>query len=116
MRHEAVERAGVNLHTLQPSALGVTLKLLLDIASICNLDNVNMHVAWTFLWRTTTGADLGGGYRGCAPLPEMTYGFLIQLVFCEKSGLLLLVTPFLSGAPLLKKILDPPLNNTCKTV
>ena len=32
----------------------------------------------------TTGADLGGGCRGCAPLPEMTYGFLIQLVFCKK--------------------------------
>ena len=32
-----------------------------------------------------TGADLGGGCRGCAPpLPEMTRGFLIQLVFCEK--------------------------------
>ena len=30
------------------------------------------------------GADLGGGCRGCAPLPEMTYGFLIQLVFCKK--------------------------------
>ena len=33
-----------------------------------------------------TGADLGGGCRGCAPPPppEMTCGFLIQLVFCEK--------------------------------
>ena len=30
------------------------------------------------------GADLRGGCRGCAPLPEMTYGFLIQLVFCKK--------------------------------
>ena len=31
------------------------------------------------------GADLGGGCRGCAPpLPEMTCGFLIQLVFCQK--------------------------------
>ena len=28
-------------------------------------------------------ADLGGGCRGCAP-PEMTCGFLIQLVFCKK--------------------------------
>ena len=31
-----------------------------------------------------TGADLGGGCRGCAPPPpppEMTCGFLIQLVF-----------------------------------
>ena len=32
-----------------------------------------------------TGADLGGGCRGCAPpLPEMTCGFLIQLIFCQK--------------------------------
>ena len=31
-----------------------------------------------------TGADLGGGCRGCAPSPEMTCGFLIQLVFCKK--------------------------------
>ena len=30
------------------------------------------------------GADLGGGCRGCASLPEMTCGFLIQLVFCKK--------------------------------
>ena len=30
------------------------------------------------------GADQGGGCRGCAPLPEMTYSFLIQLVFCKK--------------------------------
>ena len=32
------------------------------------------------------GADLGGGCRGCAssPTPEITCGFLIQLVFCQK--------------------------------
>ena len=30
------------------------------------------------------GADLGGGCRGCAPPPEMTCDFLIQLVFCKK--------------------------------
>ena len=51
-----------------------------------------------------SGSDLGGGRRGCAPLPEMTYSFLIQLVFCEKKGgLLVLVTRFLSGAPPPKK-------------
>ena len=36
---------------------------------------------------TTTGADLGGGCRGCEPTPpptEMACGFLIQLVFCKK--------------------------------
>ena len=33
------------------------------------------------------GADLGGGCRGCAPPPpEMTCGFLIQLVFCQKKN------------------------------
>ena len=58
----------------------------------------------------TSGADLGGGYRGCTTLPEMTYGFLIQLVFRKKCDLLVLVTPFLSGAPPPKKILDLPLN------
>ena len=31
-----------------------------------------------------TGADLEGGCRGCAPSPEITCGFLIQLVFCKK--------------------------------
>ena len=51
-----------------------------------------------------SGADLGGGCRGCTPLAEMTYSFLIQLVFCKKKhGLLVLVTPFLSGAPPPKK-------------
>ena len=37
--------------------------------------------------RVFTGADLGGGCKGCAfpsPSPEMTCGFLIQLVFCQK--------------------------------
>ena len=32
----------------------------------------------------TAGADLGGGCRGCAHPPEMTCGFVIQLVFCQK--------------------------------
>ena len=37
---------------------------------------------------STAGADLGGGCRRCAPppplpAPEMTCGFLIQLVFCK---------------------------------
>ena len=41
------------------------------------------------LRNTNTGADLGGG---CPPPPEMTCGFLIQLVFCKKTpcGLLVL--------------------------
>ena len=31
-----------------------------------------------------SGADIGGGCRGCAPPPEMTCGFLLQLIFCKK--------------------------------
>ena len=47
------------------------------------------------------------GVRTSSPLPpEMTYGFLIQLVFTSGHRS---VTPFLSGGPLLKKILDPSL-------
>ena len=36
--------------------------------------------------KESTEADLGGECRGCAPpsFPEMTCGFLIQLVFCKK--------------------------------
>ena len=37
-------------------------------------------------FKNDAGADLGGGCRGCAPLPEMTCGFLIQLVFCKKKN------------------------------
>ena len=34
--------------------------------------------------RKSAGVDLGGECRGCPPPPEMTCGFLIQLVFCKK--------------------------------
>ena len=59
------------------------------------------------------GADLGGGCRGCAPPPEMTCGFLIQLVFCKKKKktmwFISVEVEQETSAPLLKKILDPPL-------
>ena len=53
----------------------------------------------------TSGAYLGEGCRGSArPPPEMTCGFLIQLVFCIKSCLHhQSVTPLLRGGPPLKK-------------
>ena len=45
------------------------------------------NLALIFYSEDKTGADLGGGCRGCAPLPpEMTRGFLIQLVFCQKKN------------------------------
>ena len=62
-----------------------------------------------------SGVDLGGGCRGCAPPPpEMTCGFLIQLVFRNKKklcGLLVLKKSKRRVHPLLKKILDPPLDH-----
>ena len=49
-----------------------------------------------------------GRVQGCAPPPpEMTCGFLIQLVFTSGHQS---VKPFLSGAPPSKNILDPPLD------
>ena len=56
-----------------------------------------------------TGADLGGGCRGCParppPPPKRTCGFLIQLVLCKKKicGLLVLKYSKRRVSPLLKK-------------
>ena len=55
-----------------------------------------------------SGADLGGGCRGCAPPPEITCGFLLQLVFCKKKNYVVYWKRRVH--PLLKKILDPPLD------
>ena len=45
-----------------------------DVSAICAV----------VIFRVKAGTDLGGGCRGCTPLPEMTCGFLIQLVLCKK--------------------------------
>ena len=62
------------------------------------------------------GVDLGGGCRGCThpPPPEMTCGFLIQLVFCKKRKkktmwFIGVEVEQETSAPPPKKILDPPL-------
>ena len=60
----------------------------------------------------SAGADLGGGCRGCEPpLPEMTCGFLIQLVFCKKKTMWFIGVEVEQETiePPPKKILDPPL-------
>ena len=61
-----------------------------------------------------SGADLGGGCRGCAPPspPEMTCGFLIQLVSCKKKKNTWFIGVEVeqeTSATTPKKILDPPL-------
>ena len=60
---------------------------------------------------TVPGEDLGGGCRGCAPpLPlEMTSGFLIQLVFCQKKTMWFIgvAVEQETSSPPPKKILDP---------
>ena len=64
-----------------------------------------------------TGADLGEGAVGAHPPspPEMTCGFLIQLLLCKKKkklcGLLVLKQSERRVHPILKKILDPPLRD-----
>ena len=60
-----------------------------DIYSLGAKIDVNVKRVFTSRKLSKTpGADLGGGCRGCAPpppTPEMTCGFLIQLVFCKKN-------------------------------
>ena len=49
----------------------------------CHFANATLVSCFHFV--ALAGADLGGGCRGYAPPPpEMTRGFLIQLVFCQK--------------------------------
>ena len=56
-------------------------------------------------WCLYSGADLGVGCRGCAPLPEIDELPLSNTtgILQKKCGLLVLVTSFLSGAPPPKK-------------
>ena len=68
----------------------------------------NPKVFLLLLFSSNSAKEHRGGSRGrvqgCAPSPpEMTCGLLIQLVFCKKCGLLVLVRPFLSGATPPKK-------------
>ena len=58
-----------------------------DIRVDKNVTYTTEDFDWELVRSHLPGADLGGGYRGCAPPPppaEMTCGFLIQLVFCKK--------------------------------
>ena len=62
-----------------------------------------------------------GGSRGrvqgvCTPPPEMTCGFLIQLVFCPKKKMWFIGVEVEqeTSAPPPKKILDPPLHSRIK--
>ena len=55
------------------------------------------------------GADLGGGCRGCTPTPPPrgeAFFFVFAFKICSPHRS---VTSFLRGAPLLRKILHPPL-------
>ena len=68
--------------------------------------------------KESTEADLGGGCRGCVPpphLPEMTCGFLMQLVFCKKTKKTMwfigVEVEQKTSAPPPKKILDLPLEH-----
>ena len=82
------------------------------------LDHLNRPLM--FLAKQCSGADLGGGSRGCAPPPpppEMTCGFLIQLVFCKKKKMWFIGVKVEqeTSAPPPKKTLDPH-PNCCNAV
>ena len=72
----------------------------------------NLQTLKSFLRTAGAGLERGLGCRGCAPpSPEMTGAGLSNASgILQKSGSLVLVTPFLSGATPPKKILDPPLD------
>ena len=78
---------------------------------------IDKQVSTTALWTDQLitnifqGRIQGEGAGGAhPPSPEMTCGFLIQLVFCKKlCGLLVLKQSKRRVHPLLKKILGPPL-------
>ena len=55
-----------------------TIALIFILMIVADFSTFAIYVA---------GADLGGGCRGCALPPEMTCGFLMQLVFCKKKKL-----------------------------
>ena len=67
---------------------------------------------------SNSGADLGGGCRGCAPFPpEMTCGFLIQLVFSKKKTMWFIgveVEQETSAPPPKKNPGSAPVTLTCK--
>ena len=71
-----------------------------------------MFVLILFYPVTKAWADLGGVQGVRTSPPEMTCGFLIQLVFCKKNYLVIGVeVEQETSAPPPKKILDPPLKS-----
>ena len=60
------------------------VKLWEDLIQVNPINEALCRVNFRCKGWSYSGADLGGGCRGCAPPLEMTCGFLIQLVFCKK--------------------------------
>ena len=70
------------MHLLYPLKIlhNHCFQFFLGIAVISSQDKLQTMAMPDF-----SKTDLGGGCRGCAPpLPEITCGFLIQMVFCKK--------------------------------
>ena len=59
----------------------LVIAVAVTICALLNEGKLQFISVYSFIY-LFTGADLEGGCRGCAP--EMTCGFLIQLVFCKK--------------------------------
>ena len=93
---------------------GMIVMKLLFCSPKSNFPGVKLNSATILVFRWHTGADLGGGCRGCdPPPPEMTCGFLIQLLFCKKKEKTMwfigVEVEQETSAPPPTKILDPPL-------
>ena len=74
------------------------------------LGSVGSRMYYVNTPESISGADLWGGFSGCAtipPSPEMTSSFLIQLALCKKMWF---IGVGVSGVSPPKKILDPPQN------
>ena len=90
----------VGMACVGPHTQGMRFKIQKNSNSESNFfPHVDLFSAQNSAQQPFSGADLGGGCRGCAPLPEMTCGFNTTGILQKKCGLLVLVTPFLSGAP-----------------
>ena len=98
-------RTSIDIKFLSLFSCSSACKEMFCLVDILKIGVITYRMVFWWSFDLETGADLGGGCRGCAPSPEITCGFLTQLVFCKKKncGLLVLKKSKRRAHPLLKK-------------